>query len=81
IPHPSFVVISTPRYLKRFTNSIGKSLYFILGYGGATTSCTSSAFVLFILTGSCCVKTSYSFIASTWLILLGSMIGVSKCFS
>ncbi|CAF3135982.1 unnamed protein product, partial [Rotaria sp. Silwood2] len=50
-------------------------------YGGATTSSTSSAFVLFILTGSCCVKTSYSFIASAWLILLGSMIGVSKCFS
>ncbi|CAM4958334.1 unnamed protein product [Rotaria socialis] len=43
--------MSTPKYLNRFTNSMGNSLYFILGYGGATTSCTSSAFVLFILTG------------------------------
>ncbi|CAF5120211.1 unnamed protein product, partial [Rotaria magnacalcarata] len=43
--------MSTPKYLNRFTNSIGISLYFILGYGGTTTSCTSTAFVLFILTG------------------------------
>ncbi|CAM4830363.1 unnamed protein product [Rotaria magnacalcarata] len=44
--------MSTPEYLNRFTNSIGISLYFILGYGGTTTSCTSTAFVLFILTGN-----------------------------
>ncbi|CAF3272807.1 unnamed protein product, partial [Rotaria sp. Silwood2] len=50
-PQPSFVVISTPRYLKRLTKSILKPLYFTVGYDGATTSCTNNALVLLMLTG------------------------------
>ena len=70
-PHPSFVVIVTPRYSNESTCSIVWPSYWILGRGGATTLWTSSAFVLFVFTGR---RMSFAYFSSCF-------IAASACLS